>query len=219
MSIVGICKKVVHKCIVLGNKIFYRFVPVDDKTVLFIAFHGRGYTDNPKAIHQYMIQNDAFKDYKFIWAIKNKNKKNLDIPDAKVIEYFSFPYFYYLAHSKYWIVNCKLPGYILKKDNQIYLQTWHGTPLKKLAHDIDVPEGTTFYRSQMDAKSMFKTYDIDVARYNYMISPNTFCTKVFPSAFQISKDKLIETGYPRNDILSFVDENRVKEKRALLNIP
>ena len=219
MSILKFVKKIAHKCIVLGNKIFYRFVPVDDKTILFIAFHGRGYSDNPKAIHQYMIQDDRFKDYTFVWAIKNHKKKNLDIPHAKIIEYFSFSYFYYLAHAKIWVVNCKLPGYVLKKENQIYLQTWHGTPLKKLAHDIDVPEGTTFYRSQMDAQSMFKTYDVDVARYNYMISPNAFCTKVFPSAFAINPERLIETGYPRNDILSKVDENRVINKKKELHIP
>ncbi len=219
MSVLKYVKKIAHKCIVISNKIFYRFIPVDDKTILFIAFHGRGYSDNPKAIHQYMMQDERFKDYTFVWAIKNHKQKKLEIPNAKIIEYFSFDYFYYLAKSKIWVVNCKLPGYVLKKENQIYLQTWHGTPLKKLAHDIDVPEGTTFYRSQMDVQSMFKTYDVDVERYNYMISPNAFCSKVFPSAFAINKERLIETGYPRNDILSHVDSNRVLQKKKDMKLP
>ena len=69
-----------------------------------------------------------FKDYRCIWAIKHHKKKNISIENAKVIEYFSIPYFFYLARSQYWIANCKLPMYVLKKPNQIYLQTWHGTP-------------------------------------------------------------------------------------------
>ena len=66
---------------------------------------------------------------------------------------------------------------------------------------------------------MYKTYDVDVSRYNYMISPNAFCSKIFPHAFNIHPSKLIETGYPRNDILSHVDLNRVREKKKQLNLP
>ncbi|MDY2958643.1 CDP-glycerol glycerophosphotransferase family protein [Floccifex sp.] len=212
-------KKIVHKCIVIFNRLIYRLIPVDDHTILFIAFHGRGYSDNPKAIHQAMMKDDRFKDYKFVWAIKHHKSKNLDIPNAKIIEYFSLSYFYYLAHSKIWVVNCKLPGYVLKKENQIYLQTWHGTPLKRLAHDIVLSEDATFYRSQMDAASMYKTYDVDVARYNYMISPNAFCSKIFPSAFAIDPSKLIETGYPRNDVLSHINEQDVMNKKKELHLP
>ena len=155
-----------------------------------------------------MRQQDQFKDYRFIWAIKHHKKKNISIENAKVIEYFSIPYFFYLARSQYWIANCKLPMYVLKKKNQIYLQTWHGTPLKRLAHDIDVSEDTTFYRSGVSYEQMCNSYDVDVARYNYMISPNAFCTKVFQTSFQINRERLIETGYPRNDFIS----NATKEE-------
>ena len=66
---------------------------------------------------------------------------------------------------------------------------------------------------------MKSTYDDDVKKYDYMIAPNSFCTKVFQSAFGIDKCRLIETGYPRNDILINADEclkNSIKKK---LNIP
>ena len=116
-------------------------------------------------------------------------------------------------------MNCKLPTYILKKENQVYLQTWHGTPLKRLAHDIVLDnKDTTFYRSKMSAEEMYNTYDEDVRKYNYMISPNPYSTKVFKSAFRINEERLIETGYPRNDILvnSTNDQIvRIKEKLGL----
>lgn len=210
-------KQLISKTIKLIYKLLYKLIPIDSHMILFISFHGRGYSDNPMALHQYLINRPEYKDYKLIYAIKKHKKKNLSIPgNTKVIEYFSIPYFFYLARAKYWFVNCKLPKYVLKKDNQVYLQTWHGTPLKKLAHDIDVPDDTTFYRSGMNFEEMANTYDNDVSKYNYMISPSHFTTEVFQTAFQINKERLIETGYPRNDILSnYTKEDIVRIKQQM----
>lgn len=219
MKILKFLKKIISKIIYILYHLTYKLVPIDNKTVIFISFHGRGYSDNPKAIYEEMRNDERFKDYKFIWAIKHHKKANLKIEGAKIIEYYSIPYFYYMSKAKYWIFNCKMPTYISKKKNQIYLQTWHGTPLKRLGHDIQVDKDTTFYRSQMSADEMYKTYDIDVARYNYMISPNTFCTKIFQSAFAIDRNRLIETGYPRNDILSNASTEDAVAIKQMLNIP
>lgn len=216
---IRLIKNIVGKTIRLLYKLTYRMIPVQKKTVLFIAFHGRGYTDNPRSIYEYMIQQERFQNYRFVWAIKHHRQKNLNIPGAKIIEYFSLSYFYYLARSKYWIVNCKLPMYVLKKKKQIYLQTWHGTPLKKLAFDIEVPEGTTFYRSGMNEDMMHETYRVDVEKYNYMISPSSFTTGVFQSAFRINRERLIETGYPRNDFLSNYDQDDVGAIKKQYHIP
>ena len=212
-------KNLLGKLIRLLYRLVYRLIPCQNDTVLFISFHGRGYSDNPMALHKYMSTHLMYQKYRCIFAIKNHKEKNIEIENAKIIEYFSIPYFYYLARSKYWIVNCKLPKYVLKKPNQIYLQTWHGTPLKKLAHDIEVPEGTTFYRSEMTVEQMRSTYDNDVSKYNYMISPSAFTTEVFQSAFKIDRARLIETGYPRNDILSNYKEHDLDVIKSKLKIP
>ena len=214
-----ILKKLLGKLIRILYRFVYRFIPCQEKTILFISFHGRGYSDNPMAIHQYLSKHSQYADYRCIYAIKNHKQKKLKIENARIIEYFSIAYFFYLARSKYWIANCKLPKYVLKKDSQVYLQTWHGTPLKKLAHDIEVPEGTTFYRSEMSVEEMRSTYDNDVSKYNYMISPSAFTTEVFQSAFAIERERLIETGYPRNDILSNYNSDDIKKIKDKLNLP
>lgn len=218
MNILRKIKKWAGKVIRILYKMTYKFISIDDRLMIFISFHGRGYSDNPRAIYEEILKDDRFKDYRFIWFVKNHKKKNITIPHAEIKEYFSLPYFYYLSKAKYWIINCKMPTYICKKPEQIYLQTWHGTPLKRLAHDIDVSEDTTFYRSAVTYEQMCHSYDVDVERYNFMISPNAFCTEVFPSAFGINKERLIETGYPRNDFIvnaTVADQERIKEKYGL----
>ncbi len=219
MKVLRMIKKIVGKCIRVAYKLTYRLVHVDEKLIIFISFHGRGYSDNPKAIYEQMRQDSRFQDYRFIWFIKKHKEKNIQIPGAEIKEYFSIPYFYYMSKAKYWIVNCKLPTYISKKEDQIYLQTWHGTPLKRLAHDIHVSEDTTFYRSGVSYEQMCHSYDVDVARYNYMISPNAFCTDVFQTSFQINKERLIETGYPRNDFISNVNQEQILAIKKKYNLP
>ena len=218
MRLLQIVKKWGGRVIRILYRWTYKMVKVDPKLVIFIAFHGRGYSDNPRAIYEAMRQDPRFEGYRFIWFIKKHKQKQITIPGAEVKEYFSFSYFYYMSKAKYWIINCKMPDYIAKKEEQVYLQTWHGTPLKRLAHDIEAAEDMTFYRSAVSFAQMTQSYDIDVARYNYMISPNRFCTEVFQSAFRIQRERLIETGYPRNDFICNTTKEemeRMKEKYQL----
>lgn len=219
MFILRKIKKIAGKIIKIVYKLVYKFIPVDDKLVIFISFHGRGYSDNPRAIYEEMQRDPRFKDYKFIWFIKKHKQKNIHIDGANIKEYFSIPYFYYMSKAKYWVINCKMPAYICKKDNQVYLQTWHGTPLKRLGHDIIAPDDATFYRSGMSFEQMTETYDIDVKRYNYMISPNAFCTEVFQTSFRINRERLIETGYPRNDFITNATNEDILEIKKKFNLP
>ncbi len=207
-------KKIAVQCFRVLYRVFHRFIKTDEKCVLFLAYHGRGYTCNPRAVFEYMQAQEEFKEYTFVWAIKKKQH----IENAKVVRYNLFTYYYYLAKSKYWVFNCKMPKYIIKKDTQVYLQTWHGTPLKRLAHDILAKDGLKFYRSEMSFQQMTQTYDEDVKKYDYMISPNAYSTSIFQSAFRVNHDVLIETGYPRNDFLTNITKNQIHMLKKKYNI-
>ena len=216
MKVVKILKNQLFALITSLYKMIYKYIKIDNKTIMFISYLGRGYLCNPKYIHQELLKDDRFQDYKFIFPLKDKNEV---IEGAKVIKYRGIQYFYYLAKSKFWIVNCKLPSYCIKKDEQVYIQTWHGTPLKRLAHDIETKDDITFYRSKMSRDEMTKSYDVDVAKYNYLISPNEYSSEIFESCFKIDKEKIKEYGYPRNDYLvNITDEEKDKLKNKY-NIP
>ena len=87
-------KKFLGKLIRFLYRLVYRFIPCQKETILFISFHGRGYSDNPMALHQYITTHSRYHNYRCIYAIKNHKQKNLKIDNAKVIEYFSIPYFF-----------------------------------------------------------------------------------------------------------------------------
>lgn len=216
---IKLLKKIIVKIFKILYKVLYRVIPVDENLVIFIAYHGRGVVGNPKYIYQAMQNDDFFKDKKKIWMVKHRNRKNVD-GDVSMVSYNSPLYFFYMARAKYWVVNCKLPMYMYKKENQIYLQTWHGTPLKRLAKDI-INENQKFYRSQISYDEMVKTYEVDSSKYDFMIAPNKFCEDIFPGCFGVDKNKLITTGYPRNDYLinNKNNENLKDQIKKEFNIP
>ena len=191
----------------------------DDKVILFEVFGGKNYTCSPKAIYEKMLKLDEFKDYKFIWAFTDINKHDV-LKDKRtiIIKSGSKDYLKYLSTAKYWIVNSIIPQYVIKKKNQIYVQCWHGTPLKRLRYDIEV-DGAIMNT----IKEIRKRNDEDAKRFDYFISSSAFSSEKFTSAFNLvklgKKDIIIEEGYPRNDSLfnrSKKDIDKIKEK---LNLP
>ncbi|MGB4626963.1 MAG: CDP-glycerol glycerophosphotransferase family protein [Erysipelotrichaceae bacterium] len=191
---------------------------VDDKVILFEAFGGRNYTCSPKAIYEKMLTMEEFNDYKFVWSFINTKKHKIKEDERLIIvKTNSEDYFKYFASAKYWIVNSMVPLHFIKKKDQIYIQCWHGTPLKKLRYDIKA-DGNIF-NTQKEWK---KSNDIDAKRFDFFISPSKYCTEKFTSAFNLKalnkEHILIEEGYPRNDSLFNIDSNKILKLKKKLKI-
>lgn len=216
-------RKVLRKLSMILKKLRYNMYKVtnkiDDKTILFEAFGGRNYTCSPKAIYEKMISMPEFKDYNFIWAFKEPKKHEiLEDQRTKIIVSQSKEYYKYCAIAKYWIVNSIMPEYVTKKKGQLYVQCWHGTPLKKLRYDIEV-NGAVLNTIE----EIRKRNDIDAKRFDYFLSPSKYCTEKFTSAFNLKalgkENIIIEEGYPRNDFLFNKTEADIISIKNKLGIP
>ena len=216
-------RKIVRNLIYIKRSLNYRKYyygnKVDDKTILFEVFGGRNYSCSPKYIYEKMITMPEFKDYKFVLSFKN-----IDAHDVKkcdnliIVKHNSKDYYKYCASSKYWIVNSIMGEHIKKKDNQIYVQCWHGTPLKRLRNDIEV-SGSVLNT----IKEIRKRNDRDSSRFDYFLSPSKFATEKFTSAFNLinlgKKDIIIEEGYPRNELLFTYTQDDVKRLKEKFGVP
>ena len=155
--------------------------------VLFESFQGKVIGDNPLAIFNELKR--VRPDLKFLWT----TGPSTTAPAGSVgVKFGSKAWLDALATSKYLVNNTNWPWYFRKVKGQVYLQTWHGTPLKRLGREIPNNNLT---------KSYLDTMDREAAAWDYLVSPNHFCTEVFPGAFGYH-GKIIETGYPRNDRLT-----------------
>jgi len=200
---------------------YYKKYNVDDKLVVFEAFNGRKYCDSPKNIYLRMLEEPKYKDYKFVWAFTNPdNFKFLESNrNTTVVKYHSDEYKKTYASAKYWFTPSRLPDYIVPKKDQVYVQCWHGTPLKRLGFDIKV-EGKNALHT---VKEWSYLYEYDASRYSYMVSPSKFCSDCYRSAFNLShvgkENCIIEKGYPRNDSLFTFDKKYVDSLKKKLGIP
>ena len=198
-----------------------RGTEIDDKMVIFETFMGRQYGCNPKAIYEYMISDPEFDDFRFIWVLNDPSKAE-EIPQRErvtVVTLRSDDYYRYYATAKYVVTNSNLDYGISKKAGQVFLQTWHGTPLKKLRCDIEIETGNALN----SLEEINQKNDLDVVRYDYFISPSAFASEKFRSAFNLAKlgkeNIIIETGYPRNDLLFHFDEEYALSVKRKLGLP
>lgn len=215
----------VRKVHVAEKKMHYamqaRRTRMDDKTVLFETFMGRQYGDNPRAIYEQMLTQDRFSDFRYIWVFKDasKVKQFPQLAGVDTVSREDSDYYSKVASAKYVITNSNLDYGITKGEGQIFLQTWHGTPLKRLRCDIEAEHGNAINSiAEIRSKN-----DLDAVRYDYFISPSTFASEKFTSAFDLKKlgkeDIIVETGYPRNDILYNYGQDDVKNIKGELGIP
>ena len=191
---------------------------VDEKKVYFQTFSGRGYSDSPKALYEYMKRTPAYNDYTFVWSFRDPSKYDyLADERTKVVKFRSRQDNIELRTSKYWITNYRMLDHQQPRSNQVYVQCWHGTPLKRLGYDLEASDN-----SMNSIEEIREKYRTDAEKFSYIISPSPFCTEKFATAWNLVEtgqtDKIIEEGYPRNDRLITTDATERKEIRQRLGV-
>src|SRR5690625_2330686 len=201
----------------LGNilKMFFIMtskIPRLNNVIVFESFLGKQYSDNPKAIYLYMKSN--YPQYKLYWSVDKRYKNKFENEGLNILPRFSVKWMLKMARAKYWITNSRLPLWMPKPQGTIYIQTWHGTPLKRLAKDIE-----EVHMPGVSTKKYKEDFKMEAKKWNVLISPNPYSTKIFKKAFDF-KGEIIESGYPRNDLL-YTNNNKknINEIKLKLNIP
>jgi CDP-glycerol glycerophosphotransferase len=190
----------INKLISYVYRIFFngvaRFFPVKEKTILFESFNGKLPSDNPLAIYQeFMKQKDS--SWHLYWGVKKQYLAEAieKYPDYHVIPRFSLKWLFITTRANFWVFNSRMPIWLKKNKGTIYIQTWHGTPLKKLGADIKkvaIPGTNT--------QKYHNNFAEESKRWDYLIAPNDYSKDIFKRAFMF-ENRFLEIGYPRNDIL------------------
>ncbi|MEC0854047.1 CDP-glycerol glycerophosphotransferase family protein [Bacillus atrophaeus] len=189
--------------------IFNKLFPINKNMIIYQSFHGKSYSCNPRAIYEKVVDLHG-NHYKNIWVLNNIFKPMKE--NTITVKPHTLKYYYYMARSKYFVNNGNFPDFYKKRKKAVHVQTWHGTPLKKLGFDIS-PESPS-YKENTSSELIKRN-----KRWDYAVSPNSFTSSVYRSAFQFDKE-IIKSGYPRNDI--FYQTNKddiIKYIKEELNIP
>jgi CDP-glycerol glycerophosphotransferase len=177
------------------------------EAVVYTSFGGRQCSDSPRAIHDELVRRGAPLEH--MWVVADGMAR---VPDGSVaLRENSREHHEALARARYVVANDHFPEWFRRRDDQVCLQTWHGTPLKRLGFDVSAMHKT---------KRRFESHwDEQVRNWQHVVSPNHFSTPILERAYRL-EGEMIETGYPRIDVLARPDrEEAGRRLRERLGVP
>ena len=181
----------------------YLELPLETSAVFFESFGGKSATDSCLALFNEMTRRqDGRTRY---WSITDHSVK---VPDGAVpLIRYSEEWYRKLHTVEYVVNNNNFPFYYRKRAGQKYIQTWHGTPLKRIGNDIPSAHLSLPYVKLMQREARY---------WDFLLAQNDFAAEVLPRAFGANCQILTE-GYPRNDDLNRDDhvERRAKIRHRL----
>jgi len=181
-----------------------RFLPRDKDLFLFGSSLGRHFADNSKYL--FLYAGDHLPRVRAVFVSRKRRVVDLIRSSGRHAEYL---YSYggikaivradkcFLSHS---IKDIRL----VRLGKSEVIQLWHGTPLKKINHDVPITRTGQAKRLRPRAKRLlFKLLpyvNSDIAFDKIVASSDEVC-RSFKTAFRIAPDKILVGGQPRNDCL------------------
>lgn len=177
------------------------FVKIRKKQIFCYSYNFNKYSCNPRAITEYILQNSP-DTYTIYWGFNSDiDTSELDTR-IKVVRRYSIAFILALYSSEFVFNNSRNYIYeslFLKKKNQKYIQTWHGSfGLKRVEKDVEDQLGERYVeQAKLDSKMC-----------DLMFSNSRMYTELIRSSFWYD-GPILENCMPRNDI--FYSPTKIKE--------
>ncbi|AIY00849.1 hypothetical protein ART_1250 [Arthrobacter sp. PAMC 25486] len=175
-------------------------------TALFMCFGGKRATDSPRRIFESLHHMEPAPTIR--WAVVDGS---VPVPDGAIKTVIgSAEWFEALATSELLVNNNNFPFYFRKRKGQTYIQTWHGTPLKRLGNDVARTNFSLSYWNLMWREAGY---------WDTLLAQNDYAAKTLATCFGF-EGRVVKQGYPRNDSLRSPEAALIRERtRQHLGIP
>lgn len=187
----------------------YETLPLDEKCILLESQHGREFNGNIFCLATVLSENEKYKDFSvYVSATAEKlpgfrkKAEQYGLKRVRFVVLSTDAYFRLLSSAKFLINDNTFLPFFLKKSGQVYLNTWHGTPLKTLGRKMNED-----FQGIGNAQRNFAIAD-------FILFPNEFTRERILEDYMVSnlsRGSCFYAGYPRNTV--FFDQDRAKEIR------
>ncbi len=187
---------------------FYVNRRLKEKMIFIESKKGEDFAGNIVEITKELLR-DEYEGYEIVISCYDKEKKDVvwkigKSPRIKYVKTASFKYFKMLALAKYLITDTTFPKMYIKKEGQVIINTWHGTPLKKMGRHV---ENEAYSLGNVQRNLLMA---------DYLIYPNEYMKEKMIDAYMLKdiyQGKILLTGYPRNAI--FLQENNKSRRKYI----
>lgn len=181
------------------RRVFYpaqRSEPLTDATV-YAVNDGRLYADSVRAVFEERVRRGDDREH--IWIVKDGAFE--PPPGARTVRAGSREHHEALARSRHIVTNAFLPAWFRSREDQVVVQTWHGTPAKKVGNDLP-------HMSRDPRPPVWHRQVAEVRGWDVLLSQSPWATPILREAFGY-KGEVLESGLPRNDVLGSPDRDRL----------
>lgn len=171
-----------------------------ENAVFFESFYGRSVGCNPQAIDRELAARAP--EVRRYWSVVDLS---VAVPAGAIAVVEGSPEWWHArGAARLLVVNDWLRRRFVRKPGQKVLQTWHGTPLKRLA----------LHRPGFDPRRMAAVIK-ESRRWDVLLAQNVYSERILRKAYAFFGRPIWVEGYPRNDVLSTGDPAAI---RAALGI-
>ncbi len=162
------------------------------RTVLLESFRGASTGDNPGAVGRALAERSAAAglDLDLAYVVDDPS---VTVPDgARAVVRRTAAWYDALGTAAAYVSNAAAPYWFEKAPGQLHVQTWHGTPLKRIGEHRGAGDFATWrHRRRLAAQA---------SGWDAMVSSGGYVSEIYRGAFGFT-GPVLEVGYPRNDVL------------------
>lgn len=184
-------------------------LPLQQHLVMYEAYNGRDFAGNPYALFLYLLDNPEYSHLVHVLVAPSSKHPKVSAyrhhPRVHIVRPDCAGYVRFAETCHYYINNASYKPYLVKRQGQVYVYTWHSTLLKKLAFDKGAP---------WEARNVSRA----LVAADYFISPNRFTTDILLHSHGVEgfvDGAIAEFGYPRNDLTVNGDQKVLKERLGI----
>ena len=186
----------------------FRRLPVKRGLVVFESHMGKQYSDSPRYIYEAAAAAGLDRlGLTPVWSHEKRMPTGFP-SDARLVLREGWRYYYALARAEFWVDNQGFPRHFSRRPETTYIQTWHGTPLKRMGFDSPALE-----RASTSTRKLHKAM---MRRWSVLLVPSEYFVETFVKSYGY-EGELLPVGLPRNDLLvrGVSKEWRAAKKREL----
>ncbi|MGP5604301.1 bifunctional glycosyltransferase/CDP-glycerol:glycerophosphate glycerophosphotransferase [Corynebacterium casei] len=181
-----------------------RALPLQKKLVVFESHMGKQFSDSPRAVYEELKKKHP--DWNFVWSFTSRDFDNGCTED--VVVRHSLAYVRLLSRAEVVVDNQGFPTYYNRRSDQLYLQTWHGVPLKTMGRDFAKK------RNSGELHQIKKSVD----NWSVTFSPSSYYQRHLNEAM-LFDGPTISANLPRNDVLLTADKQSRSRVLTQLGLP
>lgn len=203
---------------------WFKTLPIDDKKILLESQHGTEISGNMFYLIKELVSNPAYEGYEVYMTCRAGNMAKFEsvfekygLEGINLVVLYTKEYLKTIASAKYLFNDNTFLPFFIKKEGQVYMNTWHGTPLKTLGKGIK-----NAMHGIGNAQKNFVCAD-------YLLYPNRYTMEHMVEDYMLenmAKGECVLAGYPRNTAFfnkdrgaEIIEELELQGKRVYAYMP